>query len=758
MTERQPSLFGDDELAPWEADDLGERLVATVVFLEIDGEFDYLVPERLRREVAAGHRLRVPLGKSNRPQTGYCVAVATKPAGAHRLKEVESVVDARSLLSPSMLQLTGWVADYYLCTWGQAIEAAVPSGVRTRAGTREAVFVVPVDGIMDRLEELRLGPAQSTALHKLAAAGEPLTPQQLADLAGCSTSTILQLRKKKLVTETTQRVVVRHLAPVVTEAGERLVLNPEQQTALDAIVGAVHAGTSATFLMHGVTGSGKTEVYIRAIEEAIQFGRQAIVLVPEISLTPQTQHRFRSRFPRVAVLHSHLSDVERHAHWREIADGRVQVVVGARSAVFAPLPQLGLIVIDEEHDGSFKQESTPRYHARDVAARRCELEHAALVLGSATPALESFQAALDHRYTLLPLTHRVHHQPLPDVGILDLRLEFQNRMARGCISRPLYLAMSQALRADGQIILLLNRRGFSSSIQCPACGHVVNCPNCAIGLTHHKVGEMAICHYCDFQVPAPPRCPKCDFDGIRYRGLGTQRLEAEVRARFRDVTCLRMDSDTMQKPGAHEQALAEFRRGEVRILLGTQMIAKGLDFPNVTLVGVINADTALHFPNFRAAERTFQLVTQVAGRTGRGTRSGRVLVQTFSPDHPAILTAAHHDYQRFAELELPARRRFQYPPFGAMVRIIVRGEGEETTAAFAQQLADELRSRLDAAVRIVGPAPTPIAKLHGKFRFHLLLLAPEHASIRAAIRTLARQLKTPETIQWLADVDPQDML
>ena len=338
--------------------------------------------------------------------------------------------------------------------------------------------------------------------------------------------------------------------------------------------------------MHGVTGSGKTEVYIRAIEEVVRCGRQAIVLVPEISLTPQTKQRFRSRFERVAVLHSHLTAPERNWHWQRIARGDVEVVVGARSAVFAPVPQLGLIVIDEEHDASFKQDSTPRYHAREVATMRAQQSQVPLVLGSATPALESYHRATSGEYSLVELPNRVLDRPLPHVDTLDLRIEFRDRRGRGAISRQLHQAISESLGEGGQVILLLNRRGFSTQIQCPACGHVVECPHCDIALTHHRDGEHALCHYCDYEISTPTHCPECNFDGIHFRGLGTQRLEMEVRQRFPGVECLRMDSDTMRKPGSHEAAFARFRKGEVKILLGTQMIAKGLDFPNVTVVGV----------------------------------------------------------------------------------------------------------------------------------------------------------------------------
>jgi primosomal protein N' (replication factor Y) len=350
---------------------------------------------------------------------------------------------------------------------------------------------------------------------------------------------------------------------------------------------------------------------------------------------------------------------------------------------------------------------------------------------------------------------------LPDVRLVDLRTEFRDRSSRGAISRPLSIAIKQALRDGGQVILLLNRRGFSTSIQCPSCGVVVKCPHCDLALTHHRTGEQALCHYCDYQISAPAKCAECGFEGIRYSGLGTQRLEAEVRAIFPEATCLRMDSDSMQKPGSHEEAFRRFRDGEVDILLGTQMIAKGLDFPNVTLVGVVNADLALHFPDFRAAERTFQLVTQVAGRTGRGDRGGHVLVQTFSPDHPALKAASRHDYRALAAGELPSREEYGYPPFSTLVRIVVRGPEERITEQFSEQLVNELRgalSQVGGTARVLGPAAAPIAKLRGKFRFHILLAGTTFEPLRTAVRLAGERLKTPSDVLWIVDVDPLDML
>jgi primosomal protein N' (replication factor Y) len=763
---RQRNLF-DREPEPWELDEAQDQAVASVVFPEVPfGPYDYLVPDGLREEVEPGRRVRVPLGRGNRTVVGYCVELrsgaSTDPRGpARRLKEIKAVVDAIALLAPSMLRVTRWMSEQYLCPWGQVLDAVIPAGVRSRAGTRERTFLSVPTHVAAKLTQLKLPKKQAQILRLLAAAPQPLTVAELTQQAGCTSHPVRELQKKGLLQRESWRVPVGDLTEVAVERELGHSLNEEQQQALTVVREALNAGQHSTLLVHGITGSGKTELYIRAIQEVVGFGRQAIVLVPEISLTPQTVARFRSRFDRVAVLHSHLSPTERHHHWRRIATGEVQVVVGARSAVFAPTPHLGLLVLDEEHDASFKQDTVPRYHARDVALQRAEMLRIPVVLGSATPSLESWQQARSGAYQLVELPRRIHDRPLPDVRVVDLRTEFRERRTRGAISRPLFQAMKETLREKGQIILLLNRRGFSTSIQCPHCGEVVRCPDCEIPLTHHRAGEQALCHYCDYQIDAPPRCPACGYDGIRYAGLGTQRLEAEVRSRFPESSCLRMDSDSMQKPGSHEQALGRFRAGEVDILLGTQMIAKGLDFPNVTLVGVVNADTALHFPDFRAAERTFQLVTQVAGRSGRGAQGGRVLVQTFSPDHPAILAAAEHHYTRFADQELPVRREYGYPPYAALVRLVTRGTSQQATEDFANHLQARVQQEVESRgcqTRILGPAPAPIAKLRGKYRFHLLLLDRSGEQLREAVRAATTDLQPPEEIQWIVDVDPLDML
>ncbi|MGN6547508.1 MAG: replication restart helicase PriA [Aureliella sp.] len=760
MNVQQPQLFPQD-VPPWELDAQATSTVARIVFSEAPhGPFDYLVPPALLSHALPGVRVKVPLGKSNREMLGYCIEVQQIQQAPEAFKPISEVLDPEPLCTGRLLELMQWMSRYYLAPLGQVFEAAVPASVRSSAGSRQRVMLYPTQKAYSAEEVGKLSPKQQKILAALIAEGKPLTSDQLRALVKCSLAPIQLLRTGEFIEARTERILDEVQPAAKAPETAPLALSVDQRQALREITDAQATGTQQTVLLHGITGSGKTEVYMQAIHEVLSYGRGAIVLVPEISLTPQTRHRFMQRFGQVACLHSHMSPVERHYQWRRIAAGEAPVVIGPRSAVFAPLPRLGLNVIDEEHDGSFKQDSQPRYHARDVALHRSYLEQIPLVLGSATPSLESWERARKGVYRLASLPRRIHNRPLPEVTTIDLRLQ-HTEPNRGAISRPLHQAIVQTLEDKGQVILLLNRRGFATTIQCPSCGHVVACPDCDLPLTHHRDGAKAVCHYCDYQIPTPPVCPSCKFDGIHYGGLGTQRLEVEVQQRFPQATVARMDSDTMRRPGSHERVLSQFRSGELNILLGTQMIAKGLDFPNVLLVGVINADSALHFPDFRASERTFQLVTQVAGRTGRGDKHGRVLVQTFSPEHPAIIAAGKHDFLNFAREELVKREQFGYPPYGHLARIIMRGPDQQQTESFADSFAARLQTvrqlqNIDA--RLLGPAPPPLAKLRGKFRYHIMVhtLEPEPLN-RLLVRTIA-DIKPPKDIQYVIDIDPIDTL
>jgi primosomal protein N' (replication factor Y) len=759
----QRDLFGEREsFAPPTIE-----LFADVVFdRPLDHAYSYAVPDGLRAQVAVGKRVRAPFGKGDKPTAGFCVRLS-ETAPSRTVKELYGVLDDEPILTPNLLRLTRWMADYYLCGWGQVLNAVVPAGAKERSGTRALSLLEPVPEheLPEPLPSLPI--KQTTALEKLRAAGKPLERRQLARLASCGLGPVDALVNRGLARRVVRRVDLFSDAPDSTDATEPGVdLNPDQLLVWAPVEQVLRQGGFQAFLLHGVTGSGKTEIYLRAIEEIIRQGKEAIVLVPEISLTPQTIQRFRGRCGEVAVLHSHLGNAERGGQWRRVATGRVRVVVGARSAIFAPTNRLGLVIIDEEHENTFKQENTPRYHARDVAVMRARLENIPILMGSATPSLESWHNAQRGQYRLLTLPRRVLDLPLPRVALIDLRHE-RPRGRFQALSAPLERAMRESLSANGQIILLLNRRGFSTYIHCPACGHVETCRFCDLALTYHNEPEVLLCHYCGYEQTPPQACPKCNLSQIRYQGQGTEKLQQEIEDKFPSYVVRRMDSDSMKRPGSHARVLSAFREGLIQILLGTQMIAKGLDFPNVTLVGVVNADVGLHIPDFRAAERTFQLLAQVAGRTGRGTQGGRVLVQTFNPEHPSIALAAAHNYNRFVEIELGHRRGHGYPPYERLVRLIIRSRTQEAGAAFAERLAGAFNTALNgfgsgrtpsAPLRLLGPAEAPVFRLKGYYRFHFQLQSASAGALHEILRVVLPTVRPSPGVEFTVDVDPLNML
>jgi primosomal protein N' (replication factor Y) len=769
----QANLFGEASQAPPQT----AGLFAEVVFdRPLDHAYTYAVPDKLQPHVAVGKRIVAPFGRGDRATVGFCVGL-TETAPGREVKELVRVLDDVPLLSPNLLRLTRWMADYYLCGWGQILNVVVPAGAKEKAGTRAATFLEAVPAAELAQPPAKVTAKQQTVLEELRRHEHPLELRQLMRLAKCGTGPVEMLVSKGLARRVVRRIdTVQANAcrlagddgarAVKGEAADRLVLNRDQQGAWATLQPAVRGGGFQAFLLHGVTGSGKTELYLRAIEEVIQQGKEALVLVPEISLTPQTIQRFQGRFGEVAVLHSHLGNAERGAHWRRIAGGLVKIVVGARSAVFAPARNLGLIVVDEEHEGSFKQEATPRYHGRDVAVMRARLENIPILLGSATPSLESWHNAQRGHYTLLTLPSRVLDRPLPRVALIDLRHDMGRGGRFHALTPGLENAVRAALSAGGQVMLLLNRRGFSTHLHCPTCGHVETCRFCDLALTFHRQRDVTLCHYCGYEQVPPKLCPQCSQAQVRYQGLGTEKLQAEIEEKFAGYVVQRMDSDTMKRPGSHAKVLSAFRKGEIHILLGTQMIAKGLDFPNVSLVGVVNADVALHLPDFRAAERTFQLLAQVAGRAGRGPRGGQVVVQTFSPEHPCIRLAAAHDYEAFASAELVHRREHNYPPYQRLARLIVRSRDLDDGRAFADRVAESFRraqqklespSPGSAHVRLLGPAEAPIFRMKGYYRFHFQLQSASAGILHKLLRAVLPSLRPPGGVELALDVDPQNM-
>lgn len=763
---KRMSLFGDDPIAAPSA------LFAEVVFdRPLDVPYSYAVPVALHDLIGLGKRVLVPFGRGDTATPGFCVGLSTiEPT--RNVKSIVQVLDDVALLDDHLMRLTRWMADYYLCGWGQVLQAVVPAGVRHKAGTRNAAFVeaVPREELPNPLPSV--SPKQKKVLDRLRAEPGPVEQARIALELDVGVSVIAGLVEKKLVRKSSERIenLSGGREPPVDDAHTggsrpplRIEMNADQQRVWSEIEPTLHAGEFRPMLLHGVTGSGKTELYLRAIEEVVRQGKEAIVLVPEISLTPQTIERFRGRFDRVAVQHSHLSNAERTADWRRVAAGQVTVVVGARSAVFAPCRNLGLIVIDEEHETSFKQETTPRYHARDVAVMRASLARIPILLGSATPSLESYHNAKKGTYAYLSLPNRVESRPLPHVHLVDLRHEPKTKGKFVALSPTLDREMKKALESNGQVMLLLNRRGYSTYVHCPSCGHVAQCEHCDLGLTFHRAKNLLMCHHCGFETAPSTQCSKCGQETVKFQGLGTEKLQQEVEEKFPQYVCKRMDSDTMAKPGSHKRILDSFRSGDVNVLVGTQMIAKGLDFPNVTLVGVINADVALNLPDFRAAERTFQLLAQVAGRAGRGDKGGLVLVQTYTPEHPCIVHAAKHAYDPFAVQELAVRKQHQYPPYQRMARVIVRGPDAEKAGAFADVLAGAFkhataRRTLAAPVRVLGPAECPVFKLKDLFRFHFQVQSEHSGVLHEVLREVTAVAKPPTGIEFQVDVDPHGML
>lgn len=609
----------------------------------------------------------------------------------------------------------------------------------------------------------RTAPKQAKVLRVLSRADGRYSPAELARAAGTTSAAVAALRNKGIIRVVRTEVQRDPYAGREFSAPARVVPNQWQQQALGRLFQSLDSSEGGVFLLHGVTGSGKTEVYLRLIERVLQQNKTAITLVPEIALTPQTVRRFKERFGTdVAVLHSRLSMGERYDEWRRIRNGAVRVVVGARSAVFAPVQNLGVIIIDEEHESSYKQEENPKYHARDVAIFRAELCGATVVLGSATPSVESYYRASVGDYVRLEMNHRVDGRSLPPVEIVDMREELKQGN-RTIFSASLRSSLRQCLEQGHQAILLLNRRGFASFVLCRECGATLRCPHCRVSLTFHRLENSVTCHYCGYFQAVPSTCPECGSKYLRQFGAGTERVAAELAEEFPQARILRMDVDTTGTKGAHERILGQFERRKADFLVGTQMIAKGLDFPGVALVGVVTADTALNLPDFRAGERTFQLLTQVAGRAGRGDVPGRVIVQTYTPGHYSIIAAQNHDYELFVRREMQFRKRLRYPPFVTLGRVLVSGRDEKQVMTAARDLADWCRSCLDSGGQqdgeVIGPSPAPLSKLRDRYRWHVLVKLSSRKAMEDLFADInKRAYAKKEQIRVSVDIDPMSVL
>jgi len=738
--------------------------VAQVLLDDAAGRiFDYSVPEPWVGQLAVGSRVRVPL--RTRTVLGTVIGLADS-SSMPGLRPISERVDSEPSVPPRMLELARWISDYYIAPLPVSIRAVLPRVIRAAEMRHRELRVVRLlrNPEAEELEKLeRRAPRQAEILEYLRERGEPVVAARLLNETGAADSTLKSLEKQEWISISSEISERDPMAGTEFLPSGPLELNDEQRAALDAVLEAMaNPGESKPVLVHGVTGSGKTEIYLQAIRAALKEGGTALVLVPEISLTPQTVERFKSRFAdrqrEVAVLHSHLSEGERHDEWRRIRSGKAQIVIGARSAVFAPLSGLKLIVVDEEHEGSYKQEEAPRYHARDVAVVRARMEGAAILLGSATPSMESWQNAIAGKYRLIQLLHRVDARSMPLVRVLDMRLQKRGRDEDGVLAPITRMAIDSRLQKGEQTILFLNRRGFSSSLLCQACGYVAMCPQCSVTLTYHRQDERLICHICGHSERAPHQCPSCKAAGIRFQGFGTQKVEEAVRRTFKEARVARMDADSMTRKNAYSETLDAFKTGKIDILIGTQMIAKGLDFPNVTLVGIVNADLSLHLPDFRAGERTFQLITQVAGRAGRGTLEGEVLVQSFTPHSPSIQYSRRHDFAGFFEEELEFRRQFDFPPFSRMVVVTIRSESLEKAEFFAGSLGRRLKEVVPEKSLLGEPSPAPLARAKGFYRFQVVMRSHQIRKLTGPLRKVLEDFTLPDEVSLSVDVDAFNLL
>ncbi|HEY1107185.1 MAG TPA: primosomal protein N', partial [Opitutaceae bacterium] len=683
-----------------------------------DKVLHYKVPPHLAATVAIGSLVRVPIVNAFKLGiVGEIGAPADFPV--ERLKSVAHVVYPFPALSPDLLDLARWMARYYACGLDSIIETMIPAAVRRGAALKQEKLLAIVQKLSaeDLAALEKRAPAQAKLYRFLEQQFRPQSKSLVLERLGVTAAVAAGLVKRGTIREETRRIE-RVAYADDQESGELVaaqphVLNAEQQAAADALAERIAENAFNVTLLHGVTGSGKTEVYLRAIDSALKTGGGVAFLVPEVALTPQTVARLRSRLEAIAkgqrcvVWHSHLSEGERLDGWLALATGEARVVVGARSAIFAPVQNLRLVVVDEEHEPAYKQDETPRYHGRDVAVMRAKLAGAVCLLGSATPSLETFTNVESGKYKLLQLTQRVDARKLPFIDVVDMRIEAMKQRGLPTLSGRLVRAMQDRFEKREQTILFINRRGYSSSMLCTKCGHVEECPHCSITLTYHRSDEKLRCHLCGTERDAPVRCPKCREPDIRWRGLGTQRVEETVKRVLPRARIERMDTDTMSKKNRFREVLAAFRAGKIDVLVGTQMIGKGLDFPNVTLVGLIDADISMHIPDFRANERTFQLLVQVAGRAGRGDRAGEVVVQTFTPEAEPIQFSRHADFAGFAASELAIRKAYSYPPYRHLIHHLFRGPNPEKLKFFAEQWARLVEKTLGDRVELKGPSASP---------------------------------------------------
>ncbi len=744
-----------------------ERIVEVVPVSGFNRALAYGVPPTLKGSVRPGLLVRIPIRR--RHELGVVTRMGTDqeiPPG--RLKNLLGVVQDEPVLTPDLMALFRWALVYYAATPESLLEAMIPAVIRRGMKPKTRRFLLPGrEPLPEESAALeKRAPRQAELLRFISGQVRALPRAVVLQRLGVSASACAALVAKGLLHES-DREVEREAygdelgAEEAVVADARPVLTDEQAAATASILGALEARCFGVRLLHGVTGSGKTEVYLHAVERVVEEGGGVIFLVPEVALAPQTVGRVRARLEargvRTVVWHSHLSEGERYDAWRALAGGGARVVVGARSAVFAPVRDLRLLIVDEEHEPAYKQEEAPRYHGRDVAVYRARLNQAVCLLGSATPSLESLYNVERGKYAVDRILRRVDDRQLPRIHLVDMRREHLQGKGPSILSRLLVEKLADRLEKREQSILFLNRRGFSTSMLCPDCGYVATCDHCSIPLTFHRAGNVLRCHLCGHHEPAPAKCPSCGSSGIRWRGTGTQRIEDVVRKILPRARVVRMDADSMSKKNLYRKILGDFRAGRIDVLVGTQMIAKGLDFPNVTLVGLVDADRSLHIEDFRAAERTFQLIVQVSGRSGRGDRAGEVVIQTFTPHAPPVQFARRSDFDGFQTEELEQRREFDYPPFRHLVRHLFRGRNPDKVTFYIERWARHLEEALQDAVEVRGPAPAPIEKIRDEYRFQLWYFCPSVGPVIARIAALREGFKMDKDVIDQIDVDPVNL-
>jgi primosomal protein N' (replication factor Y) (superfamily II helicase) len=802
-----------------------KEIVEVAVALPVSKTFHYRIPEKMSGSLQVGMRVLVPFkGRKVTGFTIELLDSPPKEI-EEKLLEVEDLLDEVPLIDPQMLRFYRWIADYYLYPLGEVIKTGLPPGLHLKSEliltlTQEGMEYLAQGGL-DAIQQkifveiekcgkvslkrmLKIFPGEVTKsqlfswkrkgllnIHGVVEGkeikpkfervvqyrgGEPVQPisrkqagilkwmeekgevsySELSKIFKSPSKAIQSLEVKRLISISNREVCRDLSVQPELKSYPKPELTSDQEKVLIEILKGIHSKRFSPFLIHGVTGSGKTEIYLRAIEEVLNQGKEAIVLVPEISLTPQLLSRFRDRFGgNLALLHSGLGKGERYDQWRKIWKGDVKIAFGARSAIFAPLKNVGIIIVDEEHDPSYKQEEKLKYHARDLAVVRAKQDEATLLLGSATPSLESFYNAEKGKFHLLRLPERIEGKPMPRVEVVDMKRE------GGLLSEKVRTALQKSIEGKKQSLLFLNRRGFANFILCPDCGLTFKCPNCSVTLTYHLRDRSLQCHYCDYRIPAPGDCPQCEGHRLRGMGIGTERLEQEIRTLFPETQVDRMDRDTTRRRRSHQQILKRLESGKIDVLVGTQMIVKGHDFPNVTFVGVISADTSLHFPDFRSSERTFQLLTQVAGRAGRGEALGEVVIQTFNPDHYSILKAKDHDFIGFYQEEIQFRRALEYPPFSRLINFRLVGNSEKRTKVIAGEMARIGQSLLKKGYRkgieILGPSTAPFGKMRGKFRWQMLAKGKSVQLLHQFAQELAIRLEEKikgRGVNLDIDVDP----